>query len=363
MSARAYRPRGPRRPRGPSARLAALALALAVGGCASPPDPAPWLPRAGGDAAAFDGLSATELEQLRIVSTDLVAALVQLPEAVPATTTLQYSPPRSAFGNTVLRALEDAGYGLQRVAADQGPHYVAYSRRFAETESGPVTDYELSVGELRLQRAYVHAPERVLPSSLLAIENSAARPDGVLLDEALFREQGGVGDAFISGVRTAGDLPPSIGEVSVDDYDARPPDRRTSPREVLADARERRALAVAERPAALADRERLRRTVLIFDDASTRRLGLANKQAVRLLARDAGEDDLFVVTACTDADGRDEAARGRGARVVEEFLGHGLDPDAVRLGPCIRASYRHVSDDSPVPVEVVQYGPVREGAR
>jgi len=342
----------------PVRALAAASLSALIGACASAsPDPSAWLPRGGGEPAAFDGLSGAELEQLERVSTDLVAALVQLPEATPAGVTLQYSPPRSAFGNTILRALEDAGYGLRRVPDDQGSRYIAYSRRFAETEAGPVTDYELRVGELRLQRAYVHDAERVFPSSLLAIEGSAARPDDIVLGDAMFREQGGDGDAFISGVRAGDELPSSVGEVTVDDFDARPADRRTSARELLDAARTRRTLAVAERPLELDGLERLRRTVLILDDAMTRNLGEANKRAVRLLVRDAGERDRFVVTACTDADGRNEASRERGARVIEEFVGHGVPLERVRLAPCIRASYRHASDDSPVPVEIVQYRP------
>ena len=343
----------------PLATIAVLAGTLAA--CAATTrDPSPWLPHGGGSAEALEGLSDTELEHLSRVSTNLVSALVQLPEVSPTTTTLQVSTPTSAFGNVVLRALEDAGYGLQRVDADQGRHYVAYSRRFAETEAGPVTDYELLVGDVRLQREYVHEGERVFPSSLLTIEGSAAVPADIVLDDAVFREQGGEGDAFISGVRVEGDLPSSVAEVAVNDFDVRPAERRTSPEEVLETARRRRALADAERGDTTLDLEtyeRTRRTVLIFEDAATRTMGPGNKQAVRLLARDAGEDDVFVVTACTDADGRDEASRERGARVIEEFLGYGIDAGAMRLAPCMRASFRHATDDSPVPVEIVQYRP------
>ena len=120
---------------------------------------------------------------------------------------------------------------------------------------------------------------------------------------------------------------------------------------------------MAEASVELERLERLRRTVLIFDDADTRRMGAANKRAVRLLVRDARPGDLFVVTACTDVDGRDEAARTRGTRVIDEFVGHGVPPAAVRLAPCVRASYRHPSDDSPVPVTVVHYREPGRSAR
>ena len=181
--------------------LCAGSLALLAACAGTPPrDDARWLPLGGGDRAAFAALESSEIEQLALVSTNLVAALVQLPELSPSTVTLQLSAPRSAFGNTVLRALEDAGYGVQRVAADQGRHYVAYRQRFAETDAGPVTDYELTVNGLRVHREYVHRDTGVYPSSLMTIEGSAAAAGGIVLDDGIFREQGGDEEAFVSGV-------------------------------------------------------------------------------------------------------------------------------------------------------------------
>jgi len=288
-----------------------LAMALLISACSAVAerDFGERLPRLGGDESALAELTATELDQLARVSTSLVVTLVQHPELDPLTTTIQISRPSSAFGNTLLRALEDAGYGIQQVEADQGKRYVAYRRRLAETDRGPVTDYEISVGDVLLRREFVHAAGSFYP-----VDEQPARG----LD--------------------------------------RLPQARPVAREVFERARTRRRLAELETDVALpGSLTRLRRTALSFGHDETRSLGAGNKQAVSILVRDTEPGDLFVITACTDADGRNEAARLRGLRVVDEFRGHGLPVSSLRLAPCRRASYRHQSGDSPVPVEVVQY--------
>ena len=339
----------------------ALAFAFALAGCLSgaPPCDA-WMPRiasAEAPGARALGVDGAEIGRLQLIAANLVSALVQLPGMDPGGRTLQVSSPASAFGLVLVRALEDAGFGLQRVSADQGLHYVAYRRRVADTDAGEVVDYGLSIGEIAVSREYAVEAGRVYPSSPMTIEG-VPDPGAVALDDALFREQGGRA-AFVSGVRGADGFvaPESLVEVSVAEEDALPVARRTAPRAhveaaVLGDALDEGGAGPLPGPSTHA---RVRRTVLIFDDASTRLMGAANKQAVRLLVRDVAAGDVFVVNACTAADGRDDAADARALRVKEEFLSHGLAAETVRIGPCIRASYRHGSDDAPVPVEIVQH--------
>jgi len=64
-----------------------------------------------------------------------------------------------------------------------------------------------------------------------------------------------------------------------------------------------------------------------------------------------------MIRACLDADGRDKASMNRAFRVEQELLGFGIAPDDTYVAPCARASYRHSSDDSPAPVELVHYRP------
>ena len=140
------------------------------------------LPRIGGNAAAIDRISPTERNHLQLIATNLIAALVQIPEMRPATATLQVSPPQTAFGNALVRALEDAGFGLQRVSADQGQRYVSYSKRLAETESGVVTDYSLAVGKIKLSREYQVQDQAIYPSSLMNITGTNYLADIELAD-------------------------------------------------------------------------------------------------------------------------------------------------------------------------------------
>ena len=97
--------------------------------------------------------------------------------------------------------------------------------------------------------------------------------------------------------------------------------------------------------------------MLIFEDNRTQVMGDANKQAVRLLVRAFSDDDILMIKACLDADGRDDAAMTRAIRVEQELLSFGVPSESTFLAPCARASYRHSSDDSPTPVELIHYRP------
>jgi len=317
------------------------------------------LPRIGGNAAAVDNISPTERNHLQLIATNLIATLVQIPEMRPATATLQVSAPQTAFGNAIVRALEDAGFGIQRVSADQGQSYVSYSKRLAETESGVVTDYSLAVGKIRLSREYQVQNKAIYPSSLMNITGTDYLAD-IELADGIFSEQGGTGNAFISGAQQTGDPDPELKVTTIDVYsfDELPADKRTRQDRVLAEARQRYFEAGTQRAAPdLNQYTKFRRTVLIFSDNSTQLLGSVNKRAVRLLVREFSDDDIMVIKACQDADGRDQASMNRAIRVEEELAGFGVPTESAYIAPCVRTSYRHASDNSPAPVELIHYRP------
>lgn len=320
-------------------------------------DNALFMPRIGGNVDIIEQTPLAELRSLQLISTNLVSALVQIPEMKVGSATLQVSKPISAFGNTLLRALEDAGFGIQRVSADQGLNYVTYGKRFAETEAGPVTDYGIAVGDIEVRREYNETEKGVFPSSLLLITGTSSIVD-IELDDNIFAEQGGSGDTFISGVGGDSIDSPStaISTVTVNDYDVTPYAKRISQGGVLNDARQRiYAKESIDNPIDLGRYSQIRRTVLIFNDKSSFVMGRGNKQAIKLLARDYSDGDVFSITACTDADGKNDVSQVRGIRVEEEFVSHGIKAEIVQIEPCVRASYRHSSDNSPVAVSVVQY--------
>ncbi|NND91522.1 MAG: hypothetical protein HKN42_11725 [Granulosicoccus sp.] len=318
-------------------------------------------PRLAGNTAALDELSALERAQLQLIATNLVATLVQIPELRPATATLQINRPQTAFGNAIIRALEDAGFGMQIVSADQGKNFVSYSKRLAETESGLVTDYALAVGSIRLSREYVVQDDAVYPSSLMRVTGTDYIADIDLADN-IFAEQGGSDTAFISGAQRTGMPNPDLQVSTVDvyEFDELPQDKRTRQDAVFAEARARYFERDAERQAPDLNRYvKHRRTVLIFDDNTTQMLGRGNKSAVRRLVREFKDGDLIVIKACLDADGSDQASMNRAIRVEEELAAFGVPPESAFIAPCARASYRHSSDNSPTPVELIHYRPGR----
>ena len=339
--------------------IAGALILIALSSCETPlqRDDSVFMPHVGGDINVVASTPLSELRRLQLISTNLVSALVQIPEMKVGTATLQVSDPTTAFGNTLVRALEDAGFGIQRVTADQGLNYVTYGKRFAETEAGPVTDYSVAVGEIEVRREYNLTSNSVFPSSLLLVTGTD-RIEDIVLDDTIFTEQGGTGDTFISGIggNTLSSPTTEVNTVTVNDYDVMPLAKRTDQSQVLSTARQRvYSKESIEQPINLERFKQLRRTVLIFEDKNSTMMGRGNKLVVGELAENFKEGDVYSITACNDADGRDEAAQYRAVRVEEEFVSHGVEPAAIQIEPCVRASYRHNSDDSPVAVSVVQY--------
>ncbi len=328
--------------------LAMPALALQLG-CQTPaPNVEPYLPSINASPNTMAGMTKGELDNLQLVSTNLVSTLLQLPETNPATTTLQVSPPATAFGNLMIRALEQAGYSVQHVSADQGVNYVRYGKRNSETEAGFVVDYDVSIGKVKLRREYITNNSGIFPSSLMSVVGSSAAAD-VILDDKIFIEQGG-NDLFISGVENSSG---EIKTVQVREYDEAPDDKRTTQEMVLETARTQQ-LGKNVATIDINNYTRMRRAVLIFDNRTTNVMGRGNKRAIGLLAREFQPNDVYSITACTDADGEDDSALNRAVRVQEEFIGYDIPSDAITFAPCIRASFRHTSDNSPVPVTIEQ---------
>lgn len=346
-------------------RLLAAAIILSsilMASCVAPAKPIgisaeSITPRIASQPGVVENTDPVVRAQLQLIATNLIATLVQIPEMRPTTATLQISTPKTAFGHSIVRALEDAGFGLQLVSADQGRNYVSYSKRFSETESGLVTDYMLAVGKIGLTREYIQENNAVYPSSLMQISGTDSIADIDLADN-IFAEQGGDNTAFISGAQNSGQANPNITAKTVDvfDFDELPQNKRTRQGMVFAQAKKRFFESDTERAAPnLNNFEKHRRTVLIFDNNSTQMLGNSNKQAVRLMVREFSDDDIIVIKSCQDADGSDTPSLNRGIRVEEELAGYGVPTESAYIAPCARTSYRHSSDDSPAPVELIHY--------
>ncbi|MBX2835346.1 MAG: hypothetical protein KTR35_00745 [Gammaproteobacteria bacterium] len=342
----------------------AFAVAIALTGCVTPTlevsldeKVAQFAPRIALDESILETSTSEELRQLRLVATNLVSVLVQIPEMQPGVTTAQVAKPRNTFGHSVIRALEDAGFGLQLVSADQGNAYVSYGRRSADTDLGLVTDYLISVNDLQLSREYRLVEDNVYPTSLMKISGTRYLSD-LEVDDSIFKEQGGTNDVFISGLTDPDSQSQTLAvqEVRVNDYDELPDSQKTPQSQVLARARQRYFEADTQRHRPdLSALKKYRRSVLVFENQSEHIMGDANKDAIRLMVREFRPQDVYVIKACIDVDGKNDLALARAVRVEEELLSHGIPARSAFIAPCARASYRHPSDNSPIPVELVHY--------
>lgn len=340
-------------------------LLLVLAGCATTETPEPGLsaqalaPRIGANLTVLEELSTRERGHLQLIATNFVATLVQIPKMQAGSATLQVSAPATAFGNAIVRALEEAGFGLQLVSADQGQNYVSYSKRFSETESGLVTDYSMAVGRISMSREFTVEQGHIYPSSLLSIDGTL--PDAnIELADSIFTEQGGRGDSFISGVQFVGqpEFDLVVDTIDVYDFDEVPLDKRSTQQSVFEKARMHFHETNSKRKAPdLTAYEKYRRTVLIFDNDKTQVMGNANKLAVRLLVREFSDNDIMLIKACQDADGTNQASMSRAVRVEQELSGFGVPAISTYIAPCSRISYRHSSDNSPTPVELIHYRP------
>ena len=293
----------------------------------------------------------------KLVVTDLVSAMVQLEQLNPNTTTLQMSGSSTSFGEMLRAAFEIAGYGLQLVSGDQGPNYVSYAVRTAETDGGEVNDYLIRVNEIEVRREYNFTSTGVYPASVMYISGVEENLGQLQLNDQIFAEQGG-DEYFVSGVENAssGQFTNDIREVVADDSSRIVSSRRTDQQKIISRTREQSAESSQELEySALAGLKPLKRLVVLFPDNRSLFIGAGNNLAIVQLLDDLEEEDLFEIRACDDIDGKNEMAEKRAIRVKEEFVSHGFPGNRVLRAPCTRSNYRHQSDDSPTPVAIFQY--------
>lgn len=309
-----------------------LVAALITGGCATVP------------------ATHTATQHDDLVATDLVSAMIQLDELDPITTTLQYSTPATAFGRSVIAGLRQAGYGLQRVDLDHGSAYVSYAMRYAETNSGTVTDYLIQVGDIELRREYRISNGRFYPASLLFI-TGASDTSQVVIDPALFTQQGGE-MSFLSGVQSAHTSLTGIRDI--DQARSVPAARGKIPTssERMDAIRVRHTLSSLNRSASKArlapvNRQALQQLVLVQPTDNHHFIGINNKRSIHTLLEAFRQGDELVLTACSAVRSETVDTNQYLVRVSEALLYAGVDRNALRQKPCVgtglsQASHRAI---------------------
>ncbi len=315
-------------------RLRLLFLSIAMVGCASQPAS---LDGNGNDIVKDDA-------SLKIVAVDLISVLGQLPGYDPWTMTTQVSPIRSSFGKAIVDALTDAGYGIQRVSADQGVNHVAYKESTIIESAGSSNAFEIKIRGVRVTRHYKRVKNRWIPNSPLLVYG--AKPTRVKVYNELHSD-GKKDTRFLSGVvfhNTNGDVLDSTevivgvsnsGDATQAINNAKLAERALSLSQAATFSRQRAsAIHNASHYRDIAE------VILKFPSSDPTRLGKSNKQAIAQLIKNSNSaDDRFVIQGCVKGktllwDGTESLSLERQQRVNKELLVAGVTPTSIQESGC-----------------------------
>jgi len=297
--------------------LPAFMLTALVGGCA------------GTGTSNEDNVSTQEdIKRItlsnNLVASNLVFVLTQLEELRPINTTIQITEPVTSLGDTVLRALREAGYGIQKVEGDLGANYVRYKYEESTTERGPVTRYTMSIGEIEASREYTLQGDEILPDS--ALEISGAKEIYVQLNDGIFS---GTGANYEELVFFNDTVLPEVSEegTQLADQGNSVPIENLIKKNIYHDRKSNYAVIFEEY-------DNIASEVLVFGNDSMS-LGDKNKQSIVEFAKAMNpETDLISIIGCshgktTIKNGNNMLAVGRANRVKEEFIYAGIGYDKV----------------------------------
>jgi|GEM_PF-872142 len=338
--------------------LAVVALLLVSSGCALRE-----ATRADAERNAFSTIKDTDEA---IVAVDLVSAMMQLPPLSPFGSTLQVSEPYSAFGHALLAAIDESGYGVQRVTQDQGLQYVTYGKSQAVGVDEPRVSYFVRVAGISVERQYQRRGQQLVPVSPIRIVG--AEPVPLIVNDDPHRMRVGGGTSFPSGVVFLDDEGEVIERndrlLRASDGDSRALGRNVSAQRFIVLARA--ALFQGDRINRQPDRyegkrEPVWQVTLEFDSPTSLRLGDNNKRALaRLRARMDTVTDRLSISGCSHGksllwDGTESDALARSQRVKEELLLNGVPTSDVREEGCFNSRYGGKLDPNSVNVTLERF--------
>ena len=275
---------------------------------------------------------------LGAIAVDLVSVLGQLPGYESWAMTAQVSPATSSFGDSLINAMRNAGYGLQRVSADQGINFLEYSKTQTSTDSGDTTEFELAVRDVSVSRNYQWIGARWIPSSAVRITGVKPTPINVYND--LYGKKGTTtklvtGVQFIDKSGRILSSQASTGRVSGDI------DEKFGEQNVL--NKSRASVFTRQRSSADEDTRTYRpvsAVTLKFPTKDPSVLGDRNKRAIITLMKqmDATRDQ-FLIQGCSYGkslawDGTEVLSLERQQRVNQELLVAGVKPESIRETGC-----------------------------
>jgi len=335
-----------------SATIAVLGILMALTGCAS----------AGKTSSSTNSGDQTQLLRADMMA-DLMSVLPQVME--PLTTTVQISDTESGQSASAANELVKLGYGLQRVDADQGSHFL-YVTDLLGSDNAKSTNVRLrvSIGDLELTRSYdtIRRNSKTNISdatNLVWRENKAVVPTGALTIagtrqaiqlsginvELESRGSNGQTYEFTSGKIQYAALAPIEGGIPTislitDDIVQRVASSASGGPSLasLNSDRDQFGNVFNGGPSAFAsvldDYNRIVREFVIFPNDS-QNLGQPGKLVVKkLVSRFSENSDIIGIIGCSNGPtsleiGNQGLALGRANRIAEELIAAGISRDKV----------------------------------
>lgn len=277
---------------------------------------------------------------LRVVAVDLVSVLTQLPGYETWSMTTQVSPATSEFGEALASAIRNAGYGLQRVSADQGINYLEYRKNVSLTDVGEMTAFELQIRGVTVSRNYQWIGSRWLPSSAVRISGVEPTPVNVYND---LYGKAGITTKLVTGVEfydNSGRVVASQASTTKVSGDS---GEQAEEQSIL--DRGRSTIFQRQRALAGADKrtfEPVSAVTLRFPSNDPMVLGEPNKLAIMSILKQMDTtSDRFLIQGCSGQslawDGTEVLSLERQQRVNQELLAAGVQSKSIRETGCFQS--------------------------
>lgn len=329
--------------------LVGIGMAVVLSGCATTASP-PF--------AAAPHIVSQRHDLNADIAADLLSTLPQLLE--PLSTTLQFNNPDSGDIRPIVTRLVELGYGVQKVDADQGSHFIRLQDlSSSEDIANRTTKLRLAIGELEFERSYKVFKESglrkdqedflwrrgvaVVPAGPLIVSGTSAELE--LLGFQLAQPELSESRELVAGSVVYTDSPalvdgvPAISLITEDvvkrvaesatgvtDYNNRYSNSFTL--ENMTHVEDSAFAAITD------SHNRVTREIVVFPDDSTVLGAPAKAQIKRVIDRYTKSSDVVGIIGCstgrtTLAMGNEGLALGRATRVAEEFFTAGIGRDKV----------------------------------
>jgi hypothetical protein len=281
------------------------------------------------------------------VATDLVSALMQLPDYDPWRTTIQINKADTKFDAAVEKALRNGNFGVQIVANDLGQNYLSTETATVESNAAAFDRYRLVLGSIIIERDYKVIDDQPYPESLIKL--SGHDPVDIALYPDLFIQDGGDGVTFPSGVMFRNQrgewVPQQERYITINQS------RQGNNTDLFT---HERFLVLAKTQAYFSKRQT--RTVdirrwapvsqlkIVFPEKDTSYMGVNNKRAVVQLLNNFNPDSHGIsITGCQNKtllwDGTQSDSLDRQLRVRRELFAAGISPDVVQENGCFPSEF------------------------